>query len=225
MAQLTLPSGTLATETSADVGEIKIVKNIGNGLITTKSSAGVGAVGRVRSLLAMATPSLSPLTANIASSLSGTLKRKLKLPAGTIASTIVSALRFFLAAEQTPPPKGKLTLAGSSFAGSRLVKGDLIPLSFTITGQRLEGLTALYTAKRKDNPLAPTLVKANIHLTDVAIDPKTGIETMTGAFSIEPADTESFPDGEVELSYTFKLTDGLGRVYTLEKGSFTVFSA
>ena len=114
-----------------------------------------------------------------------------------------------------------------TFSGSRLVKGDLTPVSFKSQGQRLAGLNAEFTAKRKDDPLASPIVKSGsaVHQTDPAVDSQTKIETVMGGFSIDPGDTENFPDSEVELSYTLKFSDGLGRVYTVVSGSFTVYSA
>ncbi|QLE47874.1 hypothetical protein FD724_06945 [Nostoc sp. C057] len=113
------------------------------------------------------------------------------------------------------------------FSGSRLVRGDLTPVSFKIQGQKLDGLNAEFTAKRKDDPLAAPIIKTGsaIHQTDPAVDNQTKVETVMGSFYIEPADTEDFPDSEVELSFVLKFSDGNGRVYTVVSGSFTVYSA
>ena len=231
MAQLFFPSGAIASTTTADIATIKIRKNLGKpGVITTVSSATVGALSKKRSV--------KPDAAVINSDLSGTLKRKLNFPAGAIASTTESQVKFFLNVSPVAPPKGTLHRADLSallqpsstaplFSGSRLVKGDLTPLSFKIQGQRLVELQAEFTAKRKDDPLAAPIIKsgAAVHQTAPAIDNQTKIETMMGSFSIDPGDTEAFPDSEVELSYTLKFSDGLGRVYTVTSGSFTVYFA
>ncbi|HYW17720.1 MAG TPA: hypothetical protein VE956_00150 [Nodularia sp. (in: cyanobacteria)] len=225
------PIGAIASATTADIATIKIRKNLGRpGTVTTVLSASVGALGKKRSV------KLSPV--NFTSNLAGTLKRKLNFPSGAIASTTNSQVKFFLNVSPAAPPKGTLHRAdlstllqpGSSapaFSGSRLVKGDLTALSFKIQGQKLEGLNAEFTAKRKDDLLATPIVKSGsaVHQSDPAVDTQTKIETAMGSFSLDPGDTESFPDSEVELSYTLKFTDGLGRVYTVASGNFTVYSA
>lgn len=224
-----LASGVIASTTTADISTIKIRKNFGKpGLIASTTTASVGALGKKRSVR----PDSIALTSN----LSGTLKRKLHFPAGAIASVTQSQVKFFLNVSPVSPPKGSLYRAdlstllqpGSSapaFSGSRLVKGDLTPLSFQIQGQKLAGLDAEFTAKRKDDLLAAPIIKTNVHQTDPVVDPTTKIETVMGSFAIEPGDTEDFPDSEVELSYTLKFSDGLGRIYTVVSGSFTVYSA
>jgi hypothetical protein len=226
-----LPAGAIASTTTADIATIKIRKNFGKpGVISTVSTASVGALGKKRSV--------KPDAIAFTSNLSGTLKRKLKFPAGAIASITQSQVKFFLNVSPVAPPKGSLHRAdlstllqpGSSapvFSGSRLVKGDLTPVSFKIQGQKLDGLNAEFTAKRKDDPLAAPIVKsgAAVHQTDPAVDSQSKLETVMGSFAIEPGDTEDFPDSEVELSYTLKFSDGLGRVYTVVSGSFTVYSA
>ncbi|HYX18339.1 MAG TPA: hypothetical protein VE944_29030 [Nostoc sp.] len=224
-------SGVIASATTADIATIKIRKNLGRpGTITTVLSASVGALGKKRSV--------KPDTVNFTSNLAGTLKRKLNFPAGVITSTTNSQVKFFLNVSPAAPPKGSLYRADLStllqpgsnapaFSGSRLVKGDLTALSFKIQGQRLDGLNAEFTAKRKDDLFAAPIVKSGsaVHQNDPAVDGQTKIETVMGSFSIDPGDTESFPNSEVELSYTLKFSDGLGRVYTVALGNFTVYSA
>lgn len=222
MAQLIFPSGAFASTTIANIAQVKIRKNIGKGLISNKVTTSIGGVGRKRSLLLT--------TTQLTSAMTGTLKRRLLLPSGACLTTSTAQVRFFLAAGQTPPPVGKIYRADVStqqlFNGSRLVRGDLIPLTLKVIGQKLAGLNAIITAKRLDNPLAAPLIKSGsaIHQTAPVIDPQTGIESVSGSFAFLASDTEGFPDAEVELHYTFKLTDGLGRVYTIECGSFTVYN-
>ncbi|QKQ75652.1 hypothetical protein [Nostoc sp. TCL240-02] len=231
MAQLNFPSGAIASTTTADISAIKIRKNLGRpGVIAATTVASVGALGKKRSV--------KPDPIAFTCGLSGTLKRKLKFPPGVITSTTNSQVKFFLNVSPAAPPKGSLYRAdlstllqpGSSapaFSGSRLVKGDLTPLSFKIQGQKLDGLNAEFTTKRKDDPLAAPIVKSGsaVHQSDPAVDGQTKIETVMGSFALDPGDTESFPDSEVELSYTLKFSDGLGRVYTVASGNFTVYSA
>jgi hypothetical protein len=222
MAQLIFPSGAFASTLVTNITTIKIRKNIGKGLISNKVTTSIGGVGRKRSL--------SLTTAQFTSNLTGTLKRRLLLPSGAVASTTTAKVRFFLAAGQTPPPIGKIYRADiasqPALNGSRLVRGDLIPLTLKITGIKLAGLNAIITAKRKDDPLASPIIKSGsaIHQTAPVIDPQTGVESVSGSFAIEPADTEGFPEKEVELGYFFKLTDGLGRIYTIEIGTFTIYN-
>ncbi|MEH2148559.1 hypothetical protein [Nostoc sp.] len=223
------PAGAIASTTTSDISTIKIRKNLGRpGVIATTTTASVGALGKKRSV------KLGAIA--LTSGLSGTLKRKLHFPAGAITSVTQSQVKFFLNVSPAAPPKGSLYRADLStllqpgstspmFSGSRLVKGDLTPLSFQIQGQKLAGLEAEFTAKRKDDLLAAPIIKINVHQTDPVVDPTTKIETVMGSFAIEPGDTEDFPDSEVELSYTLKFSDGLGRVYTVASGSFTVYSA
>lgn len=231
MTQLLFPPGVIDSATSADIDEIKLRKNLGRpGIIASISVASVGALAKKRSV--------SPQSATIKSGLTGTIKRKLNLPAGSIASTTQAQVKFFLNVSPVAPPKGTLHRADLStllqpgsrapnFSGSRLVKGDLTPLSFKIQGQKLDGLNAEFSAKRKDDPLAPTIIKsgAAVHQSDPVIDTHTKIETMMGSFSIEPGDTADFPSTEIELSYTLKFSDGLGRVHTVVSGNFTVYPA
>lgn len=240
MPQLNFPSGAYASTTAADIATIKIRKNLSrSGVIATTTTASVGALGKKRSV--------KPDAIAFASNLSGTLKRKLHFPPGAIASVTQSQVKFFLNVSPAAPPHGTLHRAdlstllqpmpfgyaqgepstASKFSGSRLVKGDLTPISFKIQGQKLSGLMAEFTAKRKDDPLASPIVKSGlaVHQTSPVIDPQTKVETMMGSFSIDPSDTGSFPDSEVELSFVLKFSDGNGRVYTVVSGSFTVYSA
>ena len=222
MAQLIFPSGAFASTLVANIATIKIRKNICKGLISNKITTSIGGVGRKRSLKLTA--------AQLTSNLTGTLKRRLLLPSGAIATTTTAKVRFFLAAGQTPPPIGKIYRADiasqPALNGSRLVRGDLIPLTFKVTGIKLAGLNAIITATRKDNPLAAPIIKSGsaIHQTAPVVDSQTGVESVNGSFALEPADTEGFPEREVELRYAFKLTDGLGRIYTIELGSFTIYN-
>jgi hypothetical protein len=223
MPVINIGGGTIASTITSDITEIKINKSF-PGKITTTATTNIGAVGRTRSLI------LEP--AIITSGIAGTLKRKIGMP-GVIATTSRSEIQYFLEASPTPPPKGQLLKADISvfldkkakpplFAGSRLIKGDLIPLSFKIQGQKLAGLNASFMATSKDGLL--TITKSSIYEAAPTLDGLTTVETMTGSFSIDPADTASFPDSEVEMSYKLVFSDSLGRYYTVEKGNFTVYS-
>lgn len=225
MPLLYFPSGSLATTTTApNITIIKVRRNIGKpGLLATKSVASAGETTRKRSV--QVEPS------KFFSNLEGILKRKLKLGPAVIRSTTQANVKFFIAANPAPPPKGNLYLAditawadGSTppaFNGQRIIRGDLIPLTFKITGQRLSSLNMEFTAKRRDD--GSLITKTNARLTDPVIDSKK-VETVYGTFTLDPGDTSGFPDSEVELAYVLKLSDGLGRTYTIEYGSFTVFS-
>jgi hypothetical protein len=56
------------------------------------------------------------------------------------------------------------------------------------------------------------------------MDTATGVETMTGNFAINPSDTAGLPNSEIEFIYELTLSDGLGRVYSLESGKFRIYS-
>lgn len=222
-----LTGSPLATTTTAQVGQLRIVKNIARpGKFETKSILSVGKVTRVRSLITK--PCL------VTSNITGTMRRKLIFPVGVMATTSRGSVRFFLAVSPVAPPDVQMfrasvysLLSGKNppaWRGSRISKGDLVAISFKAQGQKLEGLFAEFTATRKDDPTAAPIIKQGsaVHLTAPVVDEKTKVETMMGSFALEPADTDSFPNKEVELSYKLRLLDGIGRVYTVECGSFTV---
>jgi hypothetical protein len=217
-------SGTLNSAITTDVGTLKTNKNIGKpGRFDTKFIASVGVVARIKSV--------TPQPAIFKSGISGSLRRKLRFPPGSMNSTIRGEVRFFLAVSPVAPPEASLkraTIAALSssapgFTGSRIPKGDLVPLSFKVQGQKLSGLFAEFTATRKDDLLA-IIKSGTIHLTSPVEDETTKLETMMGRFALEPDDTANFPNKEVELSYRLRLLDGIGRVYTVECGSFTVYN-
>lgn len=223
------PVGIIATATTGAIATTATRKNISKpGRLETQSLASIGKVVRVRSL--------SLEKGNLTSTLSGTMRRKLRFPAGVVATKTEGEVRFFLAVNPTAPPAATVYRASistlisggnaPSFAGSRIIRGDLQPIAFKVIGQKLNGLFATFTAKRKDDATAAPIIKTGsaIHLTQPVLDSKTGIETMMGALAIEPADTANFPLQEIELTYTLRLSDGIGRTYTVEYGSFTIFN-
>lgn len=171
----------------------------------------------------------------------GRVQGKLKLLAKMFGSTIslVTEIvtRYFVNAMPTVPPKGRMGLVSIAHVidptvalpmnGSRLVKGDLIPIYFHVQGQRLEGLEGVFYAKQRKvkPPLSPIeFTKSAVIEADPSLDPKTGLEVMTGNFSLTPSDTLGFPDYEIEFGYQFVLTDGMGRTYTVATGFFTVYN-
>jgi hypothetical protein len=171
----------------------------------------------------------------------GLVQGKLKLLArmhGTAISLVTQIItKYFVNAMPTVPPKGRMGLATIAHVidpnvplalnGARLVKGDLVPIYFHVQGQRLEGLEGIFYVKQRkalppNSPIAFT--KTGVIVADPALDAKTGLEIMTGNFSLTPSDTMTFPDYEVEMSYQFVLTDNMGRTYTVATGFFTVYN-
>ncbi|BDA74375.1 hypothetical protein CAL7716_085410 [Calothrix sp. PCC 7716] len=221
-----LTGSPLATTTQAQVGQLRLVKNIARpGKFETKSVMAVGKIVRVRSF--------KPQPCLVTSTIAGSMRRKLIFPIGVMATTSRGSVKFFLAVSPVAPPDVQMfrasvysLLSGKNppaWRGSRISKGDLVAISFKIQGQKLEGLFAEFTATRKDDPSVPIIKQGSaIHLTAPVVDEKTKVETIMGSFALEPADTENFPNREVELSYKLRLLDGIGRVYTVECGSFTV---
>jgi hypothetical protein len=220
-------AGTFSSAIATDVGTLKINKNIGKpGRFDTQFVGSIGQVARIRNI--------TPQPGVFTSTISGSIRRRLRFPVGSMNSTIRGEVRFFLAVSPVAPPEASLKRASlnalssgfaPAFTGSRIPKGDLVPVSFKVQGQKLEGLFAEFTATRKDDPLAAPIAKSStIHLTEPVEDEVTRFSTMMGSFAIEPSDTVNFPDTEVELHYKLRLLDGIGRVYTVECGSFTVFN-
>ncbi|MBW4598909.1 MAG: hypothetical protein KME29_04675 [Calothrix sp. FI2-JRJ7] len=227
MSTQLLIGSALASLAETEIGELNLVKNIAKpGRFETKTVMAVGKVVRERSLVTK--PCL------VTSNITGTMRRKLIFPIGSMATSSNGAVKFFLAVNPVAPPEATMYRASIStllsggktpaWRSSQITKGDLVPVTFKVQGQKLEGLFAEFTATRKDDPDAAPIVKTGnaFHLTAPVVDSKTRIETMAGSFAIEPADTLSFPNQEVELSYRLRLLDGIGRVYTVECGSFTV---
>ena len=206
---------TLANTTTAEVTEFRIQKNIAKpGFLSTNSTASISRVTRIRSLYP------KPCTAT--SNLKGTLRRKLMFAIGSINTNFRGEIRFFLSVKPVIPPTTKLLHAsGRSFASSRIIKGDLIPIKFQVKGQKLSDLYAQFIAKPLNANLS-TITKTSIHLTNPVKDGD--FEFMEGTFSLDPSDTISFPDVETEFRYRLKLLDGMGRSYTCECHNFTVYS-
>lgn len=162
-------------------------------------------------------------------------KRKMKFsPLGGNAKTETS-VQYFLNATPAAPPIGNLQLPSvnsllnpqfmaPAFSGSRHMRGDQVVVKFVARGQRLNGLIPEFHACRTDEPIGSPhdIVKsgAAINVTDPVRDTTTLVETLTGSFYIHPNDTIALPDGETEFVYEFKLSDGLGRTFTLETGKF-----
>ena len=215
MAKLFFPNGAISSVTSVSVST-KIRADIGHGNISSKSIFSVGSLERICNSFA--------ITSIITASLKGTLKRRLKLSRGAIASTSSVSILEFVAESQSAPPTASLQVGNSAFARSRFVRGDLIPVNFMITGQRLAGLKGIFTAKVKNSLTISPLIIMNIGSSTPIVNPQTEIENSNGNFLIESADTATLPDGETEFGYNFKLQDGNGRIYTVEVGSFTVYS-
>ena len=216
MPKIFFPNGAIASTTSTSVS-VKIKADIGgHGAIASKSIVSFGSLERLRNSFAV--------TSIITPTIKGTLKRRLKFSGGAIASTTSVSVLEFIAESQSAPPTASLQVGTSAFKGSRFVRGDLIPVNFMITGQRLSGLKGIFTAKVKNSLTISPLIITNIGSSTPIVNPQTEVENSNGNFLIESADTTTLPDGEIEFGYNFKLQDGNGRVYTVESGTFTVYS-
>lgn len=167
------------------------------------------------------------------------LKRKVRFSPLSGRSSMETLTQYFLNATPAVPPIGSLRLpnvnqllnkafVSPSFNGTQHAKGDQIVIQFMVKGQRMDGLKPMFSACRMDQPAGSPhdLEKegAAISITDPVRDTTTSVETMTGSFFINPGDTLTLPDGTIEFVYEFKLSDGLGRTYTLERGKFKVSS-
>lgn len=234
MPYLNFPAGSIASVSEADIAEFKLTKNLGRpGWFKSAAVCNVGRVGRSRTMMVECTPK---------SAFKGKLKRMVNIGGGAIATQTRSQVKFFLNAAPIAPPKGSVHLqtldslnnpnaVGPRLNGRRLIRDDLTPIYFTAQGEKTLGLNAHFVARQIGvDPLVATpleITKSSpntIKQSAAAIDPQTEIEKITGNFNIEPGDTSGFPNGEVEFSYQFYLTDGLGRRYTIESGSFTVYT-
>lgn len=160
-------------------------------------------------------------------------------PPANAASHIRTQIKYFVNSGPIAPPEGYLSLQslqslrggqlGRSLSGERLMKDDTIPVFFEIEGQKLATLQATFTAKQKNvaEGITPLMISKNggeIELSAPSIDPETGIERLTGNFSIASSDTSKFPEREIEFGYRFVLSNGSGRNYTIEAGTLTVYS-
>lgn len=181
-------------------------------------------------------PKIKPLL--FVAMVKGQFKQWLELSGGTITAKFATDVAYFINAVPVAPPKGQMGLMSIQkvidpkipvgFNGARLIRGDLYPIYFHVQGQKLAGLTGTFKAKqRKVLPGASPIVFEKTSVVEGApsLDDRTGIEIMTGNFSLDPGDTDGFPDYEVEMGYQFTLSDGMGRTYTVSTGFFTVYPA
>lgn len=168
------------------------------------------------------------------------LKRKVRFSPLSGRAEIRTITQYFLNATPAVPPVGNLRLPNvNQFLNKNYVppgfngtqhhtRGDQIVIQFVVRGQKMNGLKPMFHACRTDQPIGSPhdLIKegAEISITDPVRDTSTGVETMSGSFYINPGDTKDLPDGTLEFVYEFKLADGLGRVFTLERGKFRISS-
>ncbi len=227
MTQLYLPALTLAVQSVMTVSRSKIRKNLGRGaVLRAKTAVQVTRSGRVRAV--------APEPIQITTRTSTGLRSRVYLRPLPLRVAVVTTCDSFLLTIPVAVPEGRLyrsTLAGlrssaqaPSLNRSRLVIGDSVPLAFQITGQKLAGLNAQLIAKPKVNLTAPTIIKqgGSVHQTSPVLAPDLGTETMMGQLTLESGDTAGLTQ-ETEFDFQLKFTDGLGRVYTVEVGTFTVY--
>jgi hypothetical protein len=175
------------------------------------------------------------LICDLNGSLELNFKRKTKFSPLLGNAKTETSVQYFLNATPAAPPIGNLQLpsvnsllnpqfVAPAFSGSKHTRGDQVVVKFVARGQRLNGLIPEFHACRTDEPVGSPhdLVKTGtaINITDPVRDTMTMVETLTGSFYIHPNDTATLPEGETEFVYEFKLSDGLGRTFTLETGKF-----
>jgi hypothetical protein len=223
-------TATLASET--DLTLVALARSLGKIPTLCQSSVNVSLLGMVRSTIGLISEGTFSWSAD--------LKRMLKLGIAQAACQSEAIIQFFLSAVATAPPIGALSVpsvnqllnpqfVAPGLGGARFVRGTLISLAFKIQGQRLTGLNAQFTACRTDQAIGSPhditkTAPSSIIQTAPVMDTATGVETMTGNFAINPSDTAGLPNSEIEFIYELTLSDGLGRVYSLESGKFRIYS-
>lgn len=197
--------------------------------ISALSAASVNNISRIRSF---------PIAKATSSSKSATkLSCRVNFGAGTIEGKSQTRVTGFVNTIPVAVPKGKLLIAvtdpllNPGFANPalhsyRMARLDSLPIFAIVEGQRLEDLSGLLQVKGRD---LVTQALYNFQCSMVFAAPTSEIQTVqrrSGRIQIEPNQTESFPlDKEVLCQYKFTLTDGNGRTYTIEVGSFTIYPA
>jgi hypothetical protein len=208
----------------------KLIKNLGSpGYIAAQSNASIVGVSRLRSFPEAKAFSEFQSKAEI--------KLRLNFGAMTIGATSTTEVVGFVNRNTTAIPKGKLlvsnvdplinrTIAYPPLNGKRLVKGDLTPIQILVEGQKLGDLSGILEVKGRD--LATSAVynfTCSANFAAQSFESQL-VERRSGALAIEPYQTNGFPiDKEIPCQYKFVLTDGNGRIYTIETGSFTVYPA
>jgi hypothetical protein len=233
MARLAFGAATGASSTETVLDVVGLARSMGNarspGQSLVQAKLNISLIGLVRS---------TEIAAKTAAGVVADLKRRSKLlPAQGWAHT-KTAIQFFLNAIPTAPPQGGLSLTSLNslsnpnfvapgLSGARFVRGDLVPIQIKVRGQRLDGITPTFQAfKVGSTSDEPDIEKTGgaINQTETSTDTRSLVETFTADFSINPNDTSALPLGETVFIYTLTVSDGLGRVHTLESGKFTVFT-
>jgi hypothetical protein len=223
---------TASSGIQTEVGDVGIVRSL-----KCSAKSGVKAyasqVGRIRS------PD-GDLSCRIEGSATSNLRQVLRFGAVQAWSNIRTLVHYFVDATAVPAPTGRLLIptveqisnpnaSPRAFNGLRFVRGNSVPIEFTLRGQRLDGFNAKFTACLEAEPIGSPhdIVKtspSSIRQAGVTRDSRTGVETMTGTIFLDPSDTVNLPDGESKFVFEFKVDDSNGRVHTLETGKFTVFT-
>jgi hypothetical protein len=215
----------LVVTSAVEVGASRVKKNIGRGAqLRSKVNVDARLTGRIR------TGQIAPI--EIRSDFRAAISSKCYLRPRPMKLVSSVECKSFVATLPPAPPEGSVyrtTIAGLKSAnpprlnGSRLIKGDLTPLSIRVVGQRMQGLRPTLIAKQRNDLTAPAIVKDGMHQTDEVLDAATQTEQLMAQFAIEPQDTINLPDKEVEFQYQLKFSDGIGRTHTVEMGFFTVY--
>lgn len=223
-------SSTGSAFSSAQTTATKLIKNLGSpGYMSAHSHASVVGVSRMRSFP----------EAKAYSEFKSKTQIKLRLNFGemTIGATSTTEMVGFVNRNTIAIPKGKLlvsnvdplinrTIAYPPLNGKRLAKGDLTPIQILVEGQKLGDLSGVLEIKGRD--LATTTIYTFTCFASFAAQSFENqlVERRSGSLAIEPYQTSGFPiDKEISCQYKFVLTDGNGRIYTVETGSFTVYPA
>jgi hypothetical protein len=143
----------------------------------------------------------------------------------------------FLNAIAIPQPQGRLLLQSlsevenpaqpSSPFGGTYLRGETIPLKFTVRGVRLQGLNATFTACKVGQVLSAhdiTKTVPTIRQGAISNDSRSGVEEFSANFSIESSDTSALADGEHEYEWLLIVADGNGRQYRIDQGKFKIYS-
>lgn len=226
MPYLNIQLNSAIATSEAEVSEVKLFKNFRPHLARGLSNASVTTVRRIRSFSDAIAESSAQFTAKM-----GFIQSFGNLVAR---ATSIGAVRYLLNVVTVARPQAALSIAttpplisgGAGYPGlnrHRIVRGDLFPLWMVVEGQRLSPLTGVLRCKARD-PVTDIVYEFTKSAT--LADPtalNANVDRMSGRVEIDPMDTDGFPDRELEVQYIFRLSDGGGRVYTVEQGFFTVY--
>jgi hypothetical protein len=212
----------------ASTTQTKLIKHLGTSShIDGKSTASIVGISRVRSF---------PTAKTIATfEAETTLRLRHNLKPGPIGASSRAMVTGFVNRNNTAIPKGKLLvtdvdpllnpmIAHPPLNGRSIARGDLIPVHIVVEGQKLGDLSGLLEVKGVDITTQAVYTFASSATFAAPTLETQLVERRSGSILIEPNQTLGFPiDRNITCQYKFVLSDGNGRVYTIEVGNFTVF--